>query len=134
MAEAITAKIFRFDPARDRAPYYRTYKVAVEGPTTVLTILKRVHEEKDHTLAYRDHICYKGICVTCEAKVNGKTVRTCSTLVKPGETVLIEPLTTNPVIRDVVTDLGTTVEREGISFLIKRGALVQIRKPGKSQG
>jgi len=54
--------------------------------------------------------------------------------VKPGETVLIEPLTTNPVIRDVVTDLGTTVEREGISFLIKRGALVQIRKPGKSQG
>lgn len=133
MVQKITAKVFRFDPARDPAPYYRTYKLPVEEPTTVLTILKRIHEEKDHTLAYRDHICYKGICVACEARVNGKTVRTCSTLVKPGETVLIEPVTTNPVIRDVVTDLGTTVEREGISFLIRRGALVQIRKPSGSK-
>lgn len=131
MAKRITAKIFRFDPAKDRAPYYKTYKVDFEGPTTVLSILKKIHE-KDHTLAYRDHICYKGICVACEARVNGRTVRTCSKVVKPGDTVVIEPLTTNPVIRDIVTDLGTTVEREGISFIIKRGALVQIRKPRKA--
>ena len=133
MAEQIIAKVFRFDPVKDRAPYYKTYKVAVEGPTTVLSILKKIHEEKDHTLAYRDHICYKGICVACEARVNRKTVRTCSTLVKPGETVLIEPLTTSPVIRDIVTDPGRTVEREGISFLVKKGALVQVRKHGESK-
>lgn len=131
MKEAIRVKVFRFNPEKDEAPYYKTYEVPVEGPMSVLALLNYIYRELDQTLAYSgEHICYKGVCTTCMALVNGKAERTCMRIASPGEQVVIEPLKGQPVIRDLVTDPGRQITTKDGIFFVKKGVIVEIKQRG----
>ena len=71
---------------------------------TVQTLLRYIYENLDPTLAFRDYRCGSGLCNTCLVRVNGKTKRSCETLVPQGEELQIEPAS-GRVIRDLVTEL-----------------------------
>lgn len=127
--EKVEVKVLRYDPNRDETPHYQVYRVPLEEPTSILILLKYIHEEMDPTLAYiGEHICYKGICDVCLATVNGRTERTCMKLVKPGEKVVVEPSRGFPVVRDLVVDRGRQIVTEEGVFIIRKGALVEVKE------
>jgi len=121
----INVKIFRFDPSKDKEPYYQTFKVPVEkydptsgNKTTVLDVLKYIKEKYDATLSFYASClipfweakkigrCSRGIC---NVFVNGKPVLTCEEPVTGEEDLLIESPTSDPslgfeVIKDLIAD------------------------------
>lgn len=103
-ADVIKAKIYRFDPDKDKEAYYQDYEVAIDRPVTVHELLSIIRRDMDSTLAFRLYKCYKGMCQTCLVKLNGKPVKSCATQVAPKEEVTIEPAAGGSVVRDLVVD------------------------------
>jgi succinate dehydrogenase / fumarate reductase iron-sulfur subunit len=100
----VKAKIFRYDPDRDKKPYYQDYEVSIDRQVTIRELLSIIHRDHDGTLAFRDYVCYKGFCNTCTVKLNGKAVRSCATPVRPGQDIKIDPIQEKLVVRDLVVD------------------------------
>lgn len=123
--ESITLKVFRFDPENDEAPAYVDYEVPWSEGLLVLNALKYIRENIDETLAFRDFCCGCAWCMSCLMSVDGKGVRTCSWLLKPGETLLIEPLQGNPVIKDLVVDFGVNVTTPDGTFKKQEGTMIK---------
>lgn len=92
MGEIIRAKIFRFDPEKEKEPRYQEYELETEGETTVLMLLDRLYREQDNTLSFRNYCCGLQMCGSCLMKINKKPKYACFTLVRPGEEILLEPL------------------------------------------
>lgn len=107
MAEVITARIFRYDPDRDREPRYQEYQVDVAEEISVLTLLNRIQIEIDPTLSFRSFCCGLQMCGSCLMRIDRKRRFACLTLVKPGETVTVEPLTyPDSHIKDLVSQMS----------------------------
>jgi succinate dehydrogenase/fumarate reductase-like Fe-S protein len=103
----ITAKIQRFDPEIDKSPRYQEYQVETVENMSVLGLVKYIHDNMDRTLAYRNVGCYLGVCIGCLMNINGKNLRACSTTVRPGDEVSIEPAKKGyTVVRDLVVGFG----------------------------
>jgi len=101
----ITARIERFDPKKDKSPRYQEYLVETEENMSALGLVKYIHDHMDRTLAYRNVGCYLGVCIGCLMNINGKNLRACSTTVKPGDEVSIQPAKKGyMVIRDLAVD------------------------------
>lgn len=118
-------KVFRYNPDTDAAPHYQTYSVEMKENLTVLFILKRIYAEQDSTLAFRENLCFKGGCTQCMMTIDGKVQKACSALVKPGDKVLVEPVFKYAVVRDLVTDFGTTATTKEGSFTMSKGVLIR---------
>jgi succinate dehydrogenase / fumarate reductase, iron-sulfur subunit len=105
-------KIFRFDPDRDKEPYFQKYKVDAEPWERILDCLNRIKWEQDGTLSYRMS-CAHGVCGSDAMKINGKCALACQKLVKEYKDaeVLIEPLPTFKVLKDLIVDLTVFFER-----------------------
>lgn len=105
-------KIFRFDPEKDKEPYYSNYTVDAEPWERILDCLNRIKWEQDGTLAYRMS-CAHGVCGSDAMKINGLCALACQKLVKDyeGEEVLLEPLPTFKVQKDLIVDLTEFFER-----------------------
>ncbi len=97
----MTVRIRRFDPEKDKEPYFRTYTVAVNDGARVLNVLHAIHDTIDPTLSYR-YSCASGQCGSCAVRVNGEPALACMHEATDGMTV--EPLDL-PVKKDLVTDL-----------------------------
>ena len=112
MPKIITARVFRYDPDQDAQPRYQDYHVPVEEEISVLVLLNRIQREKDPTLSFRSFCCGLQMCGSCLIKIDRKKRLACLTLVKPGETVTLEP-TSYPDrhIKDLVTQI-TQKERK----------------------
>lgn len=123
--ESVALKVFRFDPDKDEAPAYVDYEVPWSEGLLALNALKYIRENIDETLAFRDFCCGCAWCMSCLMTVNGKGVRTCSWLLKPGESLLIEPLQGNPVIKDLVVDFGVNVTTPEGTFKKQEGTLIK---------
>ena len=91
MPKTITVKVFRCDPDTDTKPYFKEYVVATEDQLSVLILLERIQQETDRSLSFRSYCCGLQMCRSCLMKINHKKKLACLTLVKPGETVLVEP-------------------------------------------
>ncbi len=100
----IKATIRRFDPDKDKEPYFKDYEVETDRTVTVHELLTKIHRDYDGTLAYRTFKCYKGMCTTCIVKLNGKTVRSCATRVEPNSEITIEPAAGGKLVRDLIVD------------------------------
>jgi succinate dehydrogenase/fumarate reductase-like Fe-S protein len=60
--------------------------------------------------------------------VNGKSTRSCSRPLKPGESLLIEPMWGFPIIKDLAVDFGTSISTpEGI-FRKMEGIIIRKQK------
>ena len=105
-SNVIIATIFRFNPRVENQPKFTKYEVRSSKPMTVRDLLKYIFENMDNTLAFRRYYCYRGLCLGCLISVDKKTERACSKMVNPGQSIVIEPLSDHPVIRDLVTDLS----------------------------
>jgi succinate dehydrogenase / fumarate reductase, iron-sulfur subunit len=105
-------KIFRFDPEKDDSPYFQEYLVSAEPWERVLDCLNRIRWEQDGTLAYRMS-CAHGVCGSDAMKINGRCALACQKLAKDlhGTEVIVEPLPSFKVLKDLMVDLTPFFER-----------------------
>lgn len=97
-------KIARFDPDTSRA-WEQEYEVdTTKQSMTVMDVLDYIAKNLDPTLAYYRHsICNHGICGRCVLQVNGKTKLACTERADDYESLSLAPVTSFPVVRDLVT-------------------------------
>jgi len=89
----IKALVFRFDPEKDEEPHYVPYTVDASEETYVIVLLDRIQREVDPTLSFRSYCCGLQLCGSCRIRINKKSKFACLTTVKPGEEVILDPLT-----------------------------------------
>lgn len=107
--EQVSLKIFRFDPDKDQKPFYQQFQVPYSEGLLLLTAIKYVRENLEESLAFRDYCCGCSWCMSCLMTVNGKGMRTCSKVLRPGEHLLVEPMKGYPIVKDLVVDFGVAV-------------------------
>ena len=106
-----TFKIKRFNPAKDEKPYWQEYNVDVAEHDTVLLALLKILEDHDPSLGVR-YACRAGVCGSDAMLINGKYALGCETLVANIKgTIVLEPLTYYPVIKDLVVDMDAFFEK-----------------------
>lgn len=108
VGEIYTFKILRYDAGEpDKEPYFDYYKIRVVPGLTVLTVLLRIRDELDGTLAFRCS-CRSATCGSCAMVINGKLDLACRTQVgsTPEKTIVLEPLPNFEVIKDLVVDMA----------------------------
>jgi succinate dehydrogenase / fumarate reductase iron-sulfur subunit len=107
MPKEVTFVIQRFDPERDKAPYFKTYSVPWERKDlTVLEGLYYVLENVDGSLAFRAS-CRGAICGSCAMHINGKHRLACNTLVSRlgSDKVTIRPLSHLKIEKDLCVEM-----------------------------
>jgi succinate dehydrogenase / fumarate reductase iron-sulfur subunit len=106
----VQLKIRRFNPEKDRAPWWGHYEVECEPTDRVLDALNLVKWYQDGSLTYR-RSCAHGICGSDAMRINGRNRLACKTLIKElGSRITIEPLLGLPVIKDLVVDMEPFME------------------------
>jgi succinate dehydrogenase / fumarate reductase, iron-sulfur subunit len=106
----VTLRIRRYNPEKDKKPYWGEYTLDNCEPTNrVLELLHRVKWEQDGTLTLR-RSCAQGICGSDAMRINGVNKLACKMLLKEwGEQdhykIQIEPILGLPVIKDLVVDM-----------------------------
>ncbi len=100
-------KIFRYNPQKDEKPHYAEYELDVHKGMTVLEALNEIKSKIDGTLSWRQS-CRMGVCGSCGMVINGKPGLACQTQILELETdeVVVEPLKSFPVIKDLACDLN----------------------------
>ena len=105
--DIFTFKIMRYDSTEpEKEPFFQAYRVQVIPGLTVLTVLIRIREELDPTLAFRSS-CRSAVCGSCAMVINGKIDLACRTQASIAEdrSIILEPLPNLTIIKDLVVDL-----------------------------
>jgi succinate dehydrogenase / fumarate reductase iron-sulfur subunit len=101
----VTLKIKRFDPEKDKKPYWQEYSIEVEPTDRVLDGLNYVKGYHDGSLALR-RSCAHGVCGSDAMRINGHNRLACKVLFKDlGAVVTIEPVAGLPVLKDLIVDM-----------------------------
>ena len=96
-------KIWRGD---SKGGEFSTYSIKLEQGMVVLDALHRIQVEKASDLGVRWN-CKAGKCGSCSMEINGQPKLACMTRMNELPTdkeILIQPLKTFPIIKDLVTD------------------------------
>ena len=104
MAEA-TFRIFRGDKLQGE---FVEYKVPIAPGMVVLDALHYIQGHQASDLAVRWN-CKAGKCGSCSAEVNGRPRLTCKTRLDSlnvNEPIVVQPMKSFPVIKDLVTDVS----------------------------
>ena len=132
VGKEVEFRLVRFDPDKDQAPYFQSFRINLDHGMTVLDALMRIKETQDPTLSYRKS-CRMGICGSCAMQVNGFPKLTCQTQVteinidKPIE---VRPLANYPIVRDLVPDLRSFLKaHESIKPYIIREDVGELDHP-----
>ena len=107
-SDIYTFEILRYDAKTPEVePAFSSYRVRVIPGLTVLTVLNRIRDELDGTLAFRSS-CRAATCGSCAMIINGKPGLACRTQVAGAEkrTVVLEPLPNFEIIKDLVVDMA----------------------------
>ncbi len=101
----VKVKIRRFNPERDRRPYWAEYTVDAEPLDRILDVLVQIKDYQDGSLTFR-RSCAHGVCGSDALVINGRNALACKALVKDyGKSVTVEPLRGLPVIKDLAVDM-----------------------------
>jgi len=109
-------RIKRFNPKRDKEPYYDEFEVEIKRGMTILEALQRIKDFYDPSLSFRA-FCRSAICGSCAVKVNGFPKLACKTQVLnevekfQTDLLTIEPLDNMKVIRDLIVDWEEPLNR-----------------------
>jgi succinate dehydrogenase / fumarate reductase iron-sulfur subunit len=97
--------IYRFNPDEDKKPYMQAYEIALlPTDAMLLDVILRL-KAQDPTLTFRKS-CREGVCGSDAMNINGRNGLACITRVKDlKEPVVLRPLPSFPVIRDLVVDM-----------------------------
>jgi len=107
-------KIFRFNPAIDNVPKYCSYTIELDYCSTILQALRKIRDEYDETLAFRES-CGLGKCGSCALRKNGQPVLACQTLLDEGEN-LIEPLANQEIIKDLIVNRNDCMLKKRVFY------------------
>ena len=103
-------KIYRGDDERGELV---SYKCNVSEGMVVLDVIHRIQADQANDLACRWN-CKAGKCGSCSVEINGKPRLACMTRMNElddNETVVITPLKSFPVIKDIVSDVSWNYEQ-----------------------
>lgn len=101
----VRVKIRRFNPERDRKPYWANYELEAEPGDRVLDMLIYIKDYLDGSLTFR-RSCAHGICGSDAMVINGHNRLACKVLVKHvGSHITVEPLRGLPVVKDLAVDM-----------------------------
>ena len=108
-----TLRIRRTGPGEGAPPRWQEYQVSMPEGSVVLEALHEIHDRQDPTLAYR-YSCRGAICGSCAMRIQGVAALACKTqlasVAEEGGTVVLEPLSNLPVVRDLVVEQGPFFE------------------------
>ena len=107
LERSFTLTVARYSPESDAEPHAQAYTIPYREDMVVLDALNYIKNYVDGSLSFR-WSCRMGICGSCGMSVNGTPVLTCASFVRdfyPGN-VVVEPLASFPVIRDLVIDMS----------------------------
>ncbi len=98
---------YRFKIARSDPESAQQFTLELDSRMTVLDALFIIQRDADPTLAFRCS-CRVGMCGTCAMRINWMPRLACQTRVETlrAESIVIEPLASLPVAKDLVVDLG----------------------------
>lgn len=105
--------IYRFDPGKDKKPYYQTYSVKREDVTgqMLLNALETIRMTQDDSLSFR-RSCGEGVCGSDGMNINGKNGLACITrLSSLPNKITLRPLPGLPVIRDLIVDMTAFIDQ-----------------------
>jgi succinate dehydrogenase / fumarate reductase iron-sulfur subunit len=107
-------KILRFDPENDKQQYFQEYKVETEPSDRISDCLNKIRWDQDGSLSYRMS-CGHGVCGSDAMRINGHCGLACQKLVKDyeGYEILIEPLPSFKVLKDLIVDIDPFLKRIG---------------------
>jgi succinate dehydrogenase / fumarate reductase iron-sulfur subunit len=102
----VKLKVFRFNPEKDKKPYYQTYLVEAEPTDRVLDLLEYVKGYYDGTLSFR-RSCAHGMCGSDAMRINGVNRLACKVLVKDVHStrITVEPILGLRPIKDLIVDM-----------------------------
>lgn len=102
----VTLKIFRFNPEKDKKPYYKSYKLDAQPTDRVLDLLEDVKGYHDGDLSFR-RSCAHGVCGSDAMRINGRNRLACKVLVKDLGTskITVEPILGMKVLKDLIVDM-----------------------------
>lgn len=101
----VTLRIKRFNPEKDKEPWWGEYKFAAEPTDRLLDALNYVKWYLDGSLTYR-RSCAHGICGSDAMQINGSNRLACKVLLMNlGQKITIEPLRGYRVIKDLLVDM-----------------------------
>jgi succinate dehydrogenase / fumarate reductase iron-sulfur subunit len=105
-SDEVTLTVLRFDPEQDCGPRFQHFRVRVRPFMNVLEALFEVLETQDGSLAFR-YSCRGAVCGSCAVVINGTPQLACKTQLSafPTGRILLEPLPSFEVIKDLVVDL-----------------------------
>jgi len=98
--KTIKAKVYRFNPDKDKESRYMTYEIPFEEGLSVMNVLQYIYDNIDPTVSHY-YSCRIGRCGGCHMFVNGRAVQSCCTRA-------IEEMTIEPPYRigfEVIKDL-----------------------------
>jgi succinate dehydrogenase / fumarate reductase iron-sulfur subunit len=102
-----TVRVQRFNPDKDKKPYYDAFQVPLEHDPTLLDALQFIKTTIDGSVTFRKS-CRHAICGSCAMNVNGKNILVCHEPVKRHLDrkggITIRPLPYLPIIKDLVVD------------------------------
>jgi succinate dehydrogenase / fumarate reductase iron-sulfur subunit len=97
--------IYRFDPDVDTKPRMQDYSVVLEPTVHMLLDAILQIKKEDDSLTIRKS-CREGVCGSDAININGRNGLACITPVRGlKEPVILRPLPSFPVIRDLVVDM-----------------------------
>ena len=108
----IALDVFRYRPEQDAENTFQRYEVPYRTDWVVLDALNYIKDEIDGSLSFR-WSCRMGVCGSCGMMVNGDPKLTCAAFLRDyyPEPIRVEPLNHFPVIRDLVIDMDSFLDK-----------------------
>lgn len=78
------------------------YQVPFEDGMSALSAIRTIYETMDRSVAYPTCLCRMGRCGACAMRLNGKAVLGCAAKLEQGGSYLIEPISDQRCIRDLI--------------------------------
>jgi succinate dehydrogenase / fumarate reductase iron-sulfur subunit len=102
-------RVFRFDPDGDEKPRYDQFDVPWREGMVIAEGMEYIYEHCDPTLAFR-YECRTRQCGTCVVEVGGQPVMACKEPLGSAPELVLEPISSLPIIRDLVVDRELLLE------------------------
>ena len=105
--KTVTFKVYRHDPSTGENPRLDSYEIDAAGVSMVLDGLIKIKNEIDPSLSFR-RSCREGVCGSCAMNINGANTLACTKGMDEcaGGEIVVYPLPSQPVVRDLITDLS----------------------------
>ncbi len=88
----------------DDPPRYDEFAVPFEDGATVLDALMWVRARRDPSLAIRYSCINANVCKECTIAIDGRVAYACTTRLRAGAAMVLDPLPGKRVLRDLVSD------------------------------